>query len=192
MEIDTETLLIQTAKQKVTESEEGHSTYKKQAKSEGHETNENLKGENNTLDQYQYNNKGPFGTWVRKAKNIEGDFNIYKLANIIYKKSKIDIKRKGRYKAEVLLNNRIEVNSLIKNKNVIEKGMEPFIPTFRMVREGVVNGIPTEYSEEELLEAAESNIEIKDIKRINKRVKNHDDNLFTWVPSKAIIVTFTG
>lgn len=48
MEIDTETRLIQTAKRKVTESEEEHSTYKKQAKSEGHETNENLKGENYT------------------------------------------------------------------------------------------------------------------------------------------------
>lgn len=70
--------------------------------------------------------------------------------------------------------------------------MKPFIPTFRIVREGVINGIPTEYSEEEWLEAAESNIKIKDIKRINKRVKNHDDNLFTWVPSRAIIVTFTG
>lgn len=69
--------------------------------------------------------------------------------------------------------------------------MKTFIPTFRIVREGVINGIPTEYSEEEWLEAAESNIEIKDIKRINKRVKNHD-NLFTWVPSRAIIVTFTG
>lgn len=68
MEIDTETRLIQTAKRKVTESEEGHLTYKKQARSEGHETNENLKGENNILDQYQYNNKGPFGIWVRKAK----------------------------------------------------------------------------------------------------------------------------
>lgn len=48
MEIDTETRLIQTAKRKVTESEEGHSTYKKQARSEDHETNENLKGENYT------------------------------------------------------------------------------------------------------------------------------------------------
>lgn len=69
--------------------------------------------------------------------------------------------------------------------------MEPFIPTFRKVRQGVVNEILIEYSEKELLGAAESNIEIEDIKRINKKVKNHDDNLFTWVPSRAII-TFTG
>lgn len=61
MEIDTETRLIRTTIRKVTESVEGYSTHKKRARSEGQETNGNLKEENNTLDQYQYNNKVPFG-----------------------------------------------------------------------------------------------------------------------------------
>lgn len=61
-----------------------------------------------------------------------------------------------------------------------------------MIRKGVVNGIPPEYSVEELLEAAESNVEIKEITRINRRVRNQEDNSFYWVPSRAIIVTFVG
>lgn len=61
-----------------------------------------------------------------------------------------------------------------------------------MIRKGVINGIPPEYSVEELLEAAESNVEIKEITRINRRVRNQEDNSFYWVLSRAIIVTFVG
>lgn len=75
--------------------------------------------------------------WVRRTKdnkdnNVDGDFNIYKPANIIYKKYKsiIDIQKKEKFKAEVLLSNRTEANLLIKDKNVIDKGMVAFIPPF--------------------------------------------------------------
>lgn len=45
-----------------------------------------------------------------------------------------------------------------------------------MIRKGVVNGIPPEYSVKKLLKAAESNVEIKEITRINRRVRNQEDN----------------
>ena len=146
-----------------------------------------------TPDFYKENNKGPFGVWVRKIRKDDVELNQYKVGSILFLNYKtiLEIRRKDKFRVEVMFSNANEANKLLADKTLANHNLEVFIPDFRKCRKGIIKGIPADLAIEKIKEACKSEIEICDVYRLNRRNpdKASDDK---WIPSSSIVVSFIG
>lgn len=103
------------------------------------------------------------------------------------------IKRIGRNKCVVAFSTFCDANDFLKSNLLSTNGFKAFIPTFNVTRMGMVRGVPSEWSFDEI----ETNIstpigcgKVIKIRRLNYKVQINGSPV--WKPSESIVITFDG
>ena len=152
----------------------------------------NTQANNNSL--FTQVNKGPYRVWLKKIKIHNNELNAYKVGSILFKKYKniLDIRRKDKFKVEVVCKTIDEANRLIQDKELVNYNLEVFIHGHRKSRKGLIKRIPVDISEEEILSSIESNVPVQEIKRLNRRNRQATSDKEKWLPGESILITFVG
>ncbi|XP_063892284.1 uncharacterized protein LOC135117294 [Helicoverpa armigera] len=101
------------------------------------------------------------------------------------------IKRIGRNKISVEFESHEDANIFIESPAIKLKGFVSTIPTFNITRMGVVKGVPTDWSELEVIDNLKSpHAKMLKVRRLNRRVVNEGKS--EWVPTSSVVVTFDG
>lgn len=103
------------------------------------------------------------------------------------------VKRIGRNRITLSFLNHNDANSFINHNSLSNDNLKAFIPTFSITRMGLVRGVPTEWSPEEIIENV--NIptgcgKILKVRRLNYKVNVGGSP--TWKPSQTVVITFDG
>lgn len=205
MEIDNDLIVTPTntstplsIKRRIEDNSSDSSQHTKASRTENNTQNAKTLTTNgkksNQLIGFDVNNKGPYGVWIKKITMDDKELSAYKVGSILYKSYKniIDIKRKNKYKVEVILKSREEANLLLTDNSLRQYNLEPFLPGFRKQRKGIAKRIPLDLSDEDIMAGCESEIEILEIKRLNMRNKQSTTDKDKWIPSQSILITFSG
>lgn len=102
----------------------------------------------------------------------------------MFKRHIIDMKQIGRNKIMVIINSFVKANQLLDVVNNEDGMYRAYIPKHLVCISGVITGIPTDISEEEIMNDIESDVPVVGVYRLN-RFENG-----TKVPTNRISVTF--
>lgn len=106
------------------------------------------------------------------------------------------IKKLGRNRIRIELNNAISANKLLNSGILKEKGFHAYIPRYLLQRRGIIRGVDIELSEDEIKQVIlypnGTNHEILDIRRLKRKVINADTNLTTFVPTQSVMMVLRG
>lgn len=120
-----------------------------------------------------------FGRWLKK-NFVNGIVNG-------------SLKRIGRNRISIAFQNYSDANAFIVNKNFSDEGYKMFIPTFNVTRMGVIRGVPTDWSDEEVLATITVPIGCGPIIKIRRlRRKVVVDGNSTFENTGTVVVTFDG
>lgn len=150
---------------------------------------------------YDANDHGPFVVHVQKIQSADDDgttlhpvvFGRFLKKNLFNNIVNGSLKRIGRNKMTLSFNNYTDANSFVTSNCLSANNMKAFIPTFNITRMGLVRGVPTEWSPEDIIENTNVPIgcgEILKIRRLNYKVMVN--NTPTWKPSQTVVFTFDG
>ncbi|XP_045504086.1 uncharacterized protein LOC123700795 [Colias croceus] len=150
---------------------------------------------------YTEHDSYPFVVHVQRCESSPGDgstLHPITFGNFLKKNSFKNIvagsvKRIGRNRCVVAFSTAHDANTFINNKALETFNLRAKIPSFHVSRIGLVRGIPSEWSPEEIKE----NIVVPNgcgsiikVRRINYKVII--DGTVTWKPSQSVILTFDG
>lgn len=145
-------------------------------------------------NRYSSHDNGPYSLYVESFDQTRihamsigkiiriNNFNIY---------SKIDaIKNIGRNRVKLTINCTFEeANSLIEQDIWGLNKLSCFIPSFLLVKQGVIRDVDTSLTKEEIIRYAQSQYEIVDAVRINK-LKQGEGKGEIRVPTPVVIISF--
>uniref|UniRef100_A0A6M2DRX9 Putative mediator of rna polymerase ii transcription subunit 13-like trichogramma pretiosum n=1 Tax=Xenopsylla cheopis TaxID=163159 RepID=A0A6M2DRX9_XENCH len=138
-------------------------------------TNQDNIYENLRYDEYD---EGPFVINVESnSKNI-GKIHQMSLGRLIFQKHAefkqaiTEIKAIGKNKIKIEVNDFKVANKLINDRVFMENNMRSYIPTYTLIKKGVIYDVDTDFSEAYIKDNIVSEIPILGIKRILKKVNN--------------------
>lgn len=103
------------------------------------------------------------------------------------------VKRLGRNRVAIAFSNYVDANAFISHKILAENNLKAFIPSFSVTRMGIVRGVPTEWSPEDIIENITVPLgcgKILKARRLNYKVMV--DGTPQWKPTQTIVLTFDG
>jgi hypothetical protein len=103
------------------------------------------------------------------------------------------LKKIGRNKISISFSNHNDANNFINHKSLESNSLRAFIPSFNITRLGLVRGVPSEWSLDEIKENITVPVgcgEVLKVRRLN--YKSFVDGSPVWKPSQTIVVTFDG
>lgn len=103
------------------------------------------------------------------------------------------VKKIGRNKISIAFSNHLDANAFMKDKSLESNNMRAFIPTFNVTRMGLVRGVPSDWSPEEVIANVSLPIgtgEIIKVRRLN--YKTIINGAPIWKPSQTVVITFDG
>lgn len=106
------------------------------------------------------------------------------------------IKRIGRNRVAVSFYSADDANSFLSSPALTQQKYRAFVPSFNVTRLGLVRGVPSNWSPEEVLELIQvpensGGARPVKIRRLNYK-KNNTDGTYCWLPSETIVITFDG
>lgn len=151
---------------------------------------------------YSPNDQGPFIVHVFRPETIPSSgstFNVMKfgqflVSNNIKNISKGGVKKIGRNRVAVEFNNAESANSFANNALLKTNQYGTLIPSYNISRMGIVRDVPVDWSMDEFVKAIElpDNCEaILKARRLNRKSINADGSVI-WVPTKTVVITFSG
>lgn len=151
--------------------------------------------------QYISSDTYPYLVHVQRIQSAPGDgstLHPVSFGNFLKKNNILNIvpgsvKRIGRNRCAVAFSTFYDANSFLCNNSLKTNKLSAKIPTFQIVRMGLIRGVPAEWSPEEVTENISLPTgcgKILKVRRINYKVTV--DGTTTWKPSQSIIVTFDG
>lgn len=153
------------------------------------------------IKRFRENNKGPFNVWIQPKINDNGkpkSFQVspFKVGNLVCKRYKnIEyICSKSKARIEINFKNSYEANQILDDPVLDVHDLVAFIPSFRLMRRGIIKGIDEDISEEEILKELESENQVIGVRRLSRRNRdpNRQENDPKWVASKSVVITFLG
>jgi len=81
-------------------------------------------------------------------------------------------------------------NSLVQNPQLEKENLKAFIPTYRIIRTGIVRNIPQHFDESELLQFFDSPFKVIEVKHLNRRIRINGET--KYIPSRTICLKFAG
>lgn len=99
----------------------------------------------------------------------------------------------GRNRITLSFSNHNDANSFVNHNSLATEKLKAFIPTFTITRMGLVRGVPTEWSPEEIIDnvSVPSGCgKILKVRRLNYKVNIGGSP--TWKPSQTVVITFDG
>lgn len=101
------------------------------------------------------------------------------------------LKRIGRNRITVSFENYKDANSFISSPTLSDSNFKAFVPSFSVIRMGIVRGVPADWSEEEVKENISVPIgcgPIIKVRRINRKI----DGSSEFKPTESVVLTFDG
>lgn len=150
---------------------------------------------------YVSTDNGPYTVHVIRENNTQNDgttlhpitfgrfLHKHKISNVVNG----SLKRIGRNKITLSFLTFKDANMFITNQFLATEKLKAFIPTFTITRMGLVRGIPSEWSEEEVLESINVSIgcgKVLKVRRLNYKVVINGAPV--WKPSQSVVLTFDG
>lgn len=149
---------------------------------------------------YEAYDIGPFIVHVQK---LALDNNIPSLHPVQFgyflKKSSFknivngSIKRIGRNRLSLSFSDYKDANEFIINPCLTKNSFKAFIPSFNVTRMGLVRGVPSEWSPDEIMDNVSLPMgsgKIIKVRRLNYKVRNSSPP--EWKPSQTVVLTFDG
>lgn len=103
------------------------------------------------------------------------------------------VKKIGRNRCTVAFSNSKDANEFLQSDLLHTNRFKAFIPSFNVTRIGLVRGIPTDWSDDEILANITTPIgcgKILKVRRLNYKVQVNGTS--TWKPSQSVVLTFDG
>lgn len=150
---------------------------------------------------YGLMDNGPFVVHVQRIESNPSSGSIlhpisfgrflqkYSIKNIVDG----SIKKIGRNRIALCFTNGSHANSFKDNDILTSNGYKSFIPSFSVTKMGLVRGIPSEWTPEEILESIkvpDQSCPILKARRLNYRTVV--DGKIEWKPSQTVVLTFDG
>lgn len=158
--------------------------------------------ENIFRTRYNDSDKGPYIVQVQLIEDSPSSgstLHPIKFGNFLFKNNMKNIlndgiKRVGRNRLVVHFRTPLDANNFLDNNLLFEANKyKVFIPTYNICRLGVVKGIPSDWSHDDII----SNIEVPSgfgkilrTRRVSRKVINN--GISSWVPTQSVILTFDG
>jgi len=124
---------------------------------------------------HRYNSKDlpPFIAQVQSIQEsaFSHPLHISRTLSNILPRGILEIRKSGRGKVLVQTNTYEVTNRLVDNKSLSAHNLKAFIPSYRILRCGIVRDIPQDFSADIIKEFISSPIKILDLHRLNHRVK---------------------
>lgn len=151
--------------------------------------------------QYESSDSAPYIVHVQRVTEALNDgstlhpiiFGKFLKRNSIYNVVNGSVKRIGRNRISMSFNNHNDANTFINHDSLNKNNFKAFIPTYNISRMGVVRGVPTDISPEEMIECTtvpNACGKILKVRRINyKEIVNGTP---IWKPTQTVVVTFDG
>ncbi|XP_073946186.1 uncharacterized protein [Choristoneura fumiferana] len=143
----------------------------------------------------------PFVVHVQRMQDAPNDgtsIHPISFGNFLKKKSFKNIingsvKRIGRNRVTLSFSHLDDANKFLNDKTLTDNKYKAFIPSFSVMRMGIVKGVPAEWSLEEIL----LNVSVplgtgKVIKARRLNYKTIVDGSAVWKPSQTVVLTFDG
>lgn len=149
---------------------------------------------------YEAGDEGPFILFVQGASERGGGIdrihpmalgNIFKKLHPEIANRMSSIYKNGKNRLKLIMKDRPSANILVTSEKMKEKGFLVFIPKFYVTKAGIIKGVYTELSEEDIikeielpLESQSRNVRVLSVKRFNRKVNEE------WIPTETVQVTF--
>lgn len=121
-------------------------------------------------------------------------FGLFLLKNNIRNILPDGIKRLGRNRVAVEFKSPEDANAFLSNPILEDNKYHAVIPQFNVTRMGLVRGVPSDWSDEEVMAyvgVPSGCGEVLKVRRMNRRVTN-DEGRTEWKPSQTVVLTFDG
>lgn len=154
---------------------------------------------------YEENDIGPYIVIVQSidSDNKLGNYHPMAIAQILIDQQIQgikSIKRQGANKIAVELTTYADANNLLHNAELREKGYKSFVPFNMMTCKGLVRGVATHFTEEQVIKYINSPFPVIGLRRIMKKTTSEEskkqkatlDNSATLKPTGMIVFTFKG
>lgn len=150
---------------------------------------------------YTASDPGPFIIHVSKDEDPSTGFSLnpLKFGFFLYK-NKISslcedgIKKIGRNRLAIHFNSFSSANEFVSLPILASNCYKAFIPSFNVSRMGVVRGIPTDFSDDDIINFVTSPIgfgKVIKMRRFNQKFTN-TFNTVEWRPTETVVLTFDG
>lgn len=148
----------------------------------------------NTDNRYNSNSTGPFVLYVEHLSLNVGRLHPMKLAEKLLnigddERYITEINVIGRNRVKIVVSNAAAANRLVTNTIFAENELVAYVPLHLTEKRGVIRGVDTSYSEDELHKIIKSPIPIKSVRRLYKTIWK--DNQQIKVARQIIVVTFS-
>ncbi|KAK9503957.1 hypothetical protein O3M35_010407 [Rhynocoris fuscipes] len=107
----------------------------------------------------------------------------------------IEIKKLGRNRLRVEMNNAISANKLLNSEILKEKGFNTHIPRYLLQRRGIIRGVDVALTEDEIKEAIvfpNRAMELLEIKRLNRKTLNVSTAEVVYTPTQSVLMVIRG
>lgn len=159
------------------------------------------KESNSFRAQYEHTDIAPFIVHIQKNVLSPNDnvtlhpvtFGRFLQKNIFRNIINGSLKKIGRNRLSLSFSNYVDANNFINDPSLVNNNYKVFIPSFLISRVGLIKGVPSDWTPEEIV----SNISVPTgcgkiikIRRLNRKVKVNEN--VSWVPTESVVVTFDG
>ncbi|KYQ51274.1 hypothetical protein ALC60_09637 [Trachymyrmex zeteki] len=145
---------------------------------------------------YDKGDRSPFVVFVRRiadGSNNDVRLDPISVARIVsrFADGKIlEVKSAGRNKVAVHFGDYAIANRALSHPSIKEAGLTASIPSFNILRTGVIRNVPLDISENDVVNLFSSQFKILSAKRLNIRTRK-DGELITS-PSRTVLIKFRG
>lgn len=147
---------------------------------------------------YSIHSRGPYIVYAQKTEQgktihpLEFGKFLSTINNLSIKPG--GVKAEGRFRISVEFLTGSAANSFIKNIYISSNSkFKAYIPTYNVTRMGLVRGISTDLSIEEIISSLSTPQHIgKPLKARRLNYKDSSEGTITWKPSQSVVITFEG
>lgn len=148
----------------------------------------------NFNNRYREDSKGPFSIFVEHKYLNFGKLHPLRISEKLYNLGGDEIcisylEIVGRNRVQVFCKSAFAANTLVVNPVFDQNNLIAYVPSYLTEKKGLIRGVDTSFSEEELLNIIESNINIKSVKRRYKNVLDKEGKTIK-VPRQQVVITF--
>jgi hypothetical protein len=154
-----------------------------------------------TRQLYQSSDAAPYVVHIQKEQSVPNEncslhpvsfghfLKKYSFKNIVNG----SLKKIGRNRVTLSFTNFEDANAFVQSQQLKLNSYKAFIPSFNLIRMGLVRGVPTDWSEEEILKNMTVPIgcgNIIKVRRLKRKQLNNEKN--EYIPIQTVVLTFDG
>lgn len=150
---------------------------------------------------YEATDAAPFIVHIQKIQASPDDSTILHPVTFgkFLQKQRFDdivngsLKKIGRNRMSLAFTHFNKANEFLRSSSLSKNDLKAFIPTYNITRMGIVRGVPSEWSPEDVIDSIKVPIgcgKILKMRRLN--YKTIVDGSPTWKPSQTVVLTFDG